>query len=246
MSRLLMTTLALLLTTTGASAKVIRITRDEVRCVTVTRDDGTSQTHCSVRRIASDGAQIPKAFSPPLPPRFEPPPPLDSGDIPGPLQGKEIPPPLRGEGDHKDPAPFPRAMPEPSDDGASPVLEGDEVLGLLNVERARRGLSRLTLDPLASAVARAHSRDMCRRRYFSHVSPENRQPWDRLRAAGVRFKRAAENIAVGYRAPEEVPRGWLDSPGHRKNRLNPIYDRAGVGSYSCDGTLYWTEVFMAD
>ena len=248
-------TLALLLTTTGAWARVVRITRDEVRCVTVTRDDGTSQTRCSVRRIADAPrtAVIPPALAPlPLPPLEPPcldeqeiPPPLGAEQIPGP-GGKEIPPPLRGEGDHKDPSPFPRRVPPEAPADTSPVIEGDEVLALLNVERQRRGLGRLTLDPLASAVARAHSRDMCHRRYFGHVSPDGKRPWDRLRAAGVRFRRSAENVAVGYRSPEEVHRGWLESPGHRRNRLNPAYTRAGVGSYSCDGTVYWTEVFMGD
>ena len=95
-----------------------------------------------------------------------------------------------------------------------------------------------------SPHARAHSQDMCRRRYFSHISPEGRQPWDRLRSAGARFQAAAENIAMGYRTPEEVHRGWLDSPGHRANRLNPAYRRAGVGLHRCGDMIYWTELFM--
>lgn len=255
MYRTFLLTLALSLTTTGAWARVVRITRDEVRCVTVTRDDGTSQTRCSVRRIAdAPGPALPPALAPLPLPLLEAPPSLDEQAIPPPLSGKEIPgpsgreipPPLRGDGDHRDAAPFPRRTPPDAPADTSPVLEGDEVLALLNVERRRRGLGRLTLDPLASAVARAHSRDMCHRRYFSHTSPDGKHPWDRLRAAGVRFRRSGENIAVGHRSPEEVHRGWLDSPGHRRNRLNPAYTRAGVGSYSCDGTVYWTEVFMGD
>ena len=70
------------------------------------------------------------------------------------------------------------------------------------------------------------------------------QPWDRLKAAGARFRAAAENIAAGYRTAASVHHGWMTSPGHRKNRLNPIYRRAGVGIYNCGGTLYWTELFM--
>jgi len=118
------------------------------------------------------------------------------------------------------------------------------VLALLNTERTRLNMSPLRPDPTATATARAHSRDMCQRQFFDHVSPDGAHPWDRLRRSGAQFTAAAENIAVGYRSAEEVHRGWLDSPGHRANRLNPIYLRAGVGIYNCGGTIYWTELFM--
>ena len=119
------------------------------------------------------------------------------------------------------------------------------MLTLLNRERARQGLGPLSLDAEAIAAARAHSRDMCERSYFDHASPEGKHPWDRLRAAGAKFRAAAENIAKGYLSAESVHQGWLDSPGHRKNRLNPIYTRIGVGLHICQGKVpYWTELLM--
>ena len=65
-----------------------------------------------------------------------------------------------------------------------------------------------------------------------------------LRAAGAKFTAAGENIAKGYRSAEAVHRGWLDSPGHRKNRLNPSYTRVGIGRVECNGTPLWTELLM--
>lgn len=119
-----------------------------------------------------------------------------------------------------------------------------EVLMLLNRARLRLGLGQLTLDHRASIAARAHSEDMCNRSYFSHRTPEGRQPWDRLRRAGARFGAAAENIAAGYMTARSVHEGWLRSPGHRANRLTGSYTRMGVGLYDCHGKIYWTEVFL--
>ena len=118
------------------------------------------------------------------------------------------------------------------------------MLSLLNATRKQLGLRKLRLDKAATKVARAHSRDMCIRRFFSHTNPDGKQPWHRLRAGGVKFRAAAENIALGQRTAREVHLDWQQSPGHRRNRLNRSYRRAGVGLYMCGTTAYWTEVFM--
>jgi uncharacterized protein YkwD len=119
-----------------------------------------------------------------------------------------------------------------------------QVFTLLNAERKRQGKGQLRIDPRAVAVARAHSKDMCKRGYFEHRSPEGAAPWDRLRAGKVRFSAAGENIAVGYTTAAGVHRGWMNSPGHRNNRMNGSYTRTGLGMYNCNGKPYWTEVFM--
>ncbi len=120
------------------------------------------------------------------------------------------------------------------------------MLWLLNQTRTRQGLGQLTLDPQASVVARQHGQDMCARRYFSHTTPEGRQPWDRLKAGGVRFRAAGENIAMGHPTPTDVHRGWMESQGHRENILRPVFTRVGLGLYVCrDGTPYWTQLFMS-
>ena len=114
----------------------------------------------------------------------------------------------------------------------------------LNQARRAEGMPALRSSPLAAAVAEAHSRKMCQERFFSHQSSDGSQPWDRLRAAGGKFKMAAENIASGYTTAEEVHQGWMNSPGHRKNRLNPDYTHVGVGLHVCeDGRAFWTELF---
>jgi len=103
-----------------------------------------------------------------------------------------------------------------------------QMLDLLNQERAKDNLPPLRADAELAAVARAHSRDMLARGYFSHMSPEGKDPFDRLRAAGVSYRTAGENLAM---APTlaQAHRGLMNSPGHRANILRPAFGRVGIG-----------------
>ena len=110
----------------------------------------------------------------------------------------------------------------------------------MNRHRVSLGLSALVWDSRAAAVAEAHSRDMFRRRYFSHTSPDGSSMRERLAARGVTYSRAGENIAWGQVTGRAVLMAWLRSPGHRENIENGYYTRHGVGKV---GT-YWTHVFI--
>ena len=136
------------------------------------------------------------------------------------------------------------ATPSNPGTGTDTAQKEQKVLELTNADRAQRGLGALTLDALASNVARAHSADMCQRRYFSHVNLNGEEPWDRLRRGGVQFGGAGENIAKGQRTPEEVHRGFMGSAGHRANLLGGQWKRMGVGYAPCSSGALWTEVFM--
>ncbi|MGV9850078.1 CAP domain-containing protein [Streptomyces sp. NPDC003442] len=121
-----------------------------------------------------------------------------------------------------------------------------EVIALTNAERAAARLAPLAPDPRLTAAAQAHSDDMVARDFYSHTGPEGHQPWDRARTAGATHRGIGENIACGQRSPEEVVRGWMNSPGHRANILKPDFTHIGVGhaTGSRAGT-YWTQVFGA-
>ncbi|MBD3006025.1 CAP domain-containing protein [Streptomyces sp. 5-10] len=121
-----------------------------------------------------------------------------------------------------------------------------EVIALTNAERAAARLAPLAPDPRLTAAAQAHSDDMAARDFYSHTGPEGHQPWDRARATGATHRGIGENIACGQRSPEEVVRGWMNSPGHRANILKPDFTHIGVGhaTGSRAGT-YWTQVFGA-
>ncbi len=118
-----------------------------------------------------------------------------------------------------------------------------EMLRLINKERLDRNLRPLTLRVDARTVARAHSRDMFARGYFSHVNPDGLSPFDRLKNAGVGFSVAGENLAY---APNVIiaHEGLMNSPGHRANILNPDFAQVGLGVI--DGGVYgkmFTQLF---
>jgi uncharacterized protein YkwD len=108
-----------------------------------------------------------------------------------------------------------------------PELEA-QVLALVNEERARHGLNPLQADPELTEVARAHSRDMLARSYFSHVTPEGRKLGERMQAGKVSYLLAGENLALAQTVPI-AHRGLMNSPGHRANILRPQFGRLGVG-----------------
>ena len=114
-----------------------------------------------------------------------------------------------------------------------------EVARLANEHRVRKGCAPLAWDAAAAQAAQAHTDDMVRRGYFSHVSPEGGNVGGRLRAAGVQWRAVAENIASGQPTAHAVVQGWLGSSGHRANIENCVYTRHGVGYR--DGV--WTHVF---
>ena len=117
-----------------------------------------------------------------------------------------------------------------------------EVIRLTNLERAKYGLKPLTEDWELSRVARYKSQDMHDRRYFDHNSPTYGTPFQMMKAFGLSSRSAGENIAMGYRTPQAVVTGWMNSSGHRANILNSSYTKIGIG-YVADGN-YWTQQFI--
>ena len=116
----------------------------------------------------------------------------------------------------------------------NPKLEA-EMLVLINKERKLMGLQPLTADPEMRVVARKHSADMFARGYFSHHSPEGRDPFDRMSAEKVPFLTAGENLALAQTL-QIAHEGLMKSPGHRANILNSTFGKVGIGIQ--DGGLY--------
>ena len=106
-----------------------------------------------------------------------------------------------------------------------------QLFGLVNEERAKRGLSALGWDDRLVPVGRAHSSEMFRLKYFSHESPVAGSPFNRLRAAGITYSRAGENLAYAQ-SVAIAHRALMDSTGHRENILRPEFTRIGIGIIS--------------
>lgn len=117
-----------------------------------------------------------------------------------------------------------------------------EVIRLVNEVRRENGLKALTANWELSRVARYKSQDMLNKGYFSHTSPTYGTPFQMIKAFGLSFRTAGENIARGYPTPQAVVNGWMNSSGHRANILNASYTQIGVG-YVAQGN-YWTQMFI--
>lgn len=120
-----------------------------------------------------------------------------------------------------------------------------EVIRLVNVERAKQGLQPLSYNWELSRVARYKSKDMANIGYFDHTSPTYGSPFTMMKNFGIRYSYAGENIAMGYRTPEDVVNGWMNSAGHRRNILSPNFTQIGVGyATNNQGVPYWTQMFI--
>lgn len=121
----------------------------------------------------------------------------------------------------------------------------DEVLALTNAERAKEGCAALKGNAKLRTAARDFSADMARNNYFSHTGRDGSSPGERMKRAGYDTSRGwAENIASGYRTPQAVMDGWMNSDGHRRNILNCDLKSLGVGAARVGtGQIYWTQDF---
>ncbi|MGN7400165.1 SafA/ExsA family spore coat assembly protein [Cytobacillus praedii] len=122
----------------------------------------------------------------------------------------------------------------------------DQVVQLVNQERARYGLNPLKSNWELARVARYKSQDMIDRKYFDHNSPTYGTPFQMMKSFGISYRTAGENIAAGQSTPNEVVQAWMNSEGHRKNILSSTFTEIGVG-YVKGGSYghYWTQMFIS-
>jgi len=132
-----------------------------------------------------------------------------------------------------------------------------QVIELVNQERAVAGLPPLKENDALSLAAQAHSQTMADGDFFDHTDPQTGStPGDRVTSAGYVWTAVAENIGLGYDSPEAAVAGWMQSEGHRANILDPEFREIGAGYvYEADDTFaacgdlacyhYWTQNFGA-
>ena len=134
---------------------------------------------------------------------------------------------------------------------AQELLEVEQALCVsTNQLRAQTAAPPLTLDPLLSEIARGHSEEMLTHQYFSHDSPNQlcKTVRDRLRF-GHRFcLTSAENLhkCQGYEyssVARIAMQSWMESPSHRRNLVNPHFNRVGIGVARRGGIYMFTQLF---
>jgi uncharacterized protein YkwD len=85
-----------------------------------------------------------------------------------------------------------------------------------------------------------HSLHMASSRRLFHTSDYSAGRTDRFSIPGYNWQAYGENVGEGYRSPEEVVKGWLRSPDHCKNIMNPVFEDAGSSYALTSGRIYWT------
>lgn len=118
-----------------------------------------------------------------------------------------------------------------------------EVVRLVNAERQKAGLPSLTVNAGAQSAAQTRAGEL--QRSFSHTRPNGGSAFTALTEAGVNYRTAGENIAMGQKTPAEVVSSWMNSSGHRANILGSQFTSIGVGYVTgSNGTAYWTQLFI--
>ncbi len=171
-------------------------------------------------------------------------------DTPTPKPTPEVTPkPTPAPAPTPEPTPAPVPTPEPTPAPTNPTAttkynhtisaQEQQMVNLVNKARREAGLKELIVDTDLAYVARVKSKDMHDNNYFSHTSPTHGSPFDMMRAFGIQFKGAAENIAKNQ-SVEAAQNAFMNSEGHRKNILNPSLTHIGVGIHNG----YYTQMFI--
>ena len=127
------------------------------------------------------------------------------------------------------------------DTGSSQGSFASQVVALVNAERAKEGLSPLTIDARVQQAAQVRAQESAQS--FSHTRPNGSSFSTALTEAGVSYRGAGENIAYGQSTPQAVVTAWMNSSGHRANIMSKNFTTIGVGYSVVGGTPYWAQLF---
>jgi cell division septation protein DedD len=98
-----------------------------------------------------------------------------------------------------------------------------------NTQRVANGVNSLSLNGKLDAAAQASADDMAARNYWSHNTPEGSPPWIWVSNQGYAYQKVGQNLATGFNDEQSTINGWMNSPPHRENLLDPAYSDVGFG-----------------
>jgi hypothetical protein len=112
--------------------------------------------------------------------------------------------------------------------GVSTSLSTQEIISLLNLERAKQGLGPVSENEKLMMAARNKGEDMLTLDYWAHVSPKGMEPWTFLQKEDYNYQSAGENLARDFKSETDLLAAWMASPTHRANILNGNYSETGL------------------
>lgn len=114
--------------------------------------------------------------------------------------------------------------------GYATSISSQVLLAETNGERLSNHAQALNLNAELTAAAQAKANDMAAHGYWSHVTPDGKQPWSFIDTSGYHYKAAGENLAYGFGTSDQVMTAWMHSTEHRTNILNPNYQDVGFAT----------------
>lgn len=123
------------------------------------------------------------------------------------------------------------------------------LIALTNQDRAEYGVGELTENTTLAAAAQLKANDMAEKGYFSHVTPDGKQPWHWLQQAGYAYTYAGENLAVNFEDSKDVEDAWMNSPTHHANIVKRQYTEIGIatarGEYKGEEVTFVVQFFAS-
>lgn len=114
--------------------------------------------------------------------------------------------------------------------GYATSVSAQALLAETNGERTTHHQPALQLNQQLAAAAQAKANDMAKRNYWSHVTPDGKQPWTFIAASGYQYEAAGENLAYGFGTSEQITTAWMNSAEHRANILDADYQDVGFAT----------------
>jgi len=111
------------------------------------------------------------------------------------------------------------------------------IAGLLqstNAQRATNARAALSNNSQLNQAAQAKAQDMVARDYWSHDTPDGKEPWVFIQNAGYKYAKAGENLAFGFNSESAVVNGWMNSQSHKDNLLDGVFTEVGFGTCLSD------------
>ncbi len=122
------------------------------------------------------------------------------------------------------------------------LTQAEQVVRLVNEERAKAGLSAVQMQTDLTQAANIRAKEI--KQQFSHTRPDGRSYSSVLTDQGISYRMSGENIAYGQKDANVVMEGWMNSSGHRANILNGNFTKIGVGLYEDEsGVKHWVQLF---
>lgn len=111
----------------------------------------------------------------------------------------------------------------------STAMSTGGLLSSTNSARVSEGAAALQLNSKLNAAAQAKAEDMANRNYWSHNTPEGNPPWIFVSAQNYSYQKLGENLAAGFSDEQATINGWLASPPHKENLMDPSFSEVGFG-----------------